>query len=88
MNQLDNNEDGFIFYTALFPAIMQGNMVEKSIIGALNKIYENIDLFDTVVIIRGGGATSELNSFNSYDLALNITQFPIPVIVGIGHERD
>ncbi len=88
MNQLDNNEQKFIFYTALFPAIMQGANVEKSIISALDRIYANIELFDVVVIIRGGGATSELNSFNSYDLALNITQFPIPVIVGIGHERD
>ena len=88
MNQLSGNDKGFKFYTHLFPAIMQGNLVEKSIIEALNKIYNNIDLFDAVVIIRGGGATSELSSFNSYDLALNITQFPIPVIVGIGHERD
>ena len=88
MNQLDNNDSGFKFYTHLFPAVMQGNYVEKSIIESLNEIYSNIDLFDVVVLIRGGGATSELSAFNSYDLALNITQFPIPVIVGIGHERD
>lgn len=87
-NQLENNSDGFSFYTHLFPAIMQGDRTESSIIEALDKIYENIDLFDAVVIIRGGGATSDLSSFDSYLLAANCAQFPLPIITGIGHERD
>jgi len=77
-----------VFYTKLFPAIMQGEQTEQSIISALNKIYEYKDLFDAVVIIRGGGATSDLVAFDSYELAANCAQFPLPVITGIGHERD
>lgn len=88
MNQLENNERGYPFYTHLFPAVMQGSQTEASIIDALNRIFKHIDLFDAVVIIRGGGATSDLNSFDSYLLALNCAQFPLPLIVGIGHERD
>ncbi|MEG0253531.1 MAG: exodeoxyribonuclease VII large subunit, partial [Muribaculaceae bacterium] len=88
INQLHNNKNNIQFYTALFSATMQGANTVPSIIGALNRINEYIDLFDCVVIIRGGGATSELNSFDNYDLAANIAQFPIPVITGIGHERD
>lgn len=87
-NQLENNADGFVFYTHLFPAIMQGERTETSIIGALDKIYENIDAFDAVVIIRGGGASSDLSAFDSYLLAANCAQFPVPIITGIGHERD
>lgn len=67
---------------------MQGDQAEGSIIAALEKIYENIDLFDVVVIIRGGGATTDLACFDSYDLALNCAQFPLPVLAGIGHQRD
>lgn len=87
-HQLNNNAGGYAFYPTLFKAIMQGEQSPKSVIEALNKVYENAHLFDCVVIIRGGGASSELNCFDDYDLALNITQFPLPVIVGIGHERD
>lgn len=87
-NQLENNADGFVFYAHLFPAIMQGERTEESIISALDRIYEHVDKFDTVVIIRGGGATSELSSFDSYLLAANCAQFPLPIITGIGHERD
>ena len=87
-NQLTNNKDGFIFYNKLFPAIMQGDRTEQSIIAALDRIYENIDKFDAVVIIRGGGATSDLSSFDSYLLAANCAQFPLPIITGFGHERD
>lgn len=87
-NQLENNEDGLIFYTHLFSAVMQGDRTEDSIISALDSIYRNIDHFDAVVIIRGGGATSELSSFDSYLLAANCAQFPLPIITGIGHERD
>ncbi|MBP1619095.1 MAG: xseA [Bacteroidetes bacterium] len=87
-NQLENNAYGFVFYTKLFPAIMQGERTEASIIEALEKIYVHADLFDVVVLIRGGGATSDLNSFDSYLLAANCAQFPLPIISGIGHERD
>lgn len=86
--QLKNNKEGFVFYTKLFPSIMQGNRSEDSIIAALDAIYAHKDLFDVVVIIRGGGATSELSCFDSYLLAANCAQFPLPVITGIGHERD
>ena len=87
-NQLDHNNLGVIFYSKLFPAVMQGDRSESSIISALEKIYEYKHLFDVVVIIRGGGATSDLNCFDSYDLATHFAQFPLPVISGIGHERD
>jgi len=87
-NQLENNHDGFAFYTRLFPAIMQGEKTEASIISALDRIYACHEKFDVVVIIRGGGATSELSSFDSYLLAANCAQFPLPIITGIGHERD
>ncbi|NDW19012.1 exodeoxyribonuclease VII large subunit [Dysgonomonas sp. 216] len=87
-NQLENNKSGFVFYTKLFPAIMQGERTEESILLALDKINQYIDLFDAVVIIRGGGASSELSSFDSYLLATSSAQFPLPIITGIGHERD
>ncbi|MBR4119481.1 MAG: exodeoxyribonuclease VII large subunit [Bacteroidales bacterium] len=87
-DQLRNNSYQYKFYPVLFKALMQGERSAESVIEALNRVYENIDKFDCVVIIRGGGATSELNCFDDYNLAMNITQFPLPVIVGIGHERD
>ena len=87
-DQLKNNSSHFAFYTKLFSAVMQGEQTESSIISALEKIYENIDLFDVVVIIRGGGATTDLACFDSYELALNCAQFPLPIIAGIGHQRD
>lgn len=87
-DQLANDPSHFAFYTKLYPAIMQGEQAETSIISALEKIYEHIDLFDVVVIIRGGGATTDLACFDSYDLALNCAQFPLPIISGIGHQRD
>ena len=88
MNQLDLNESGFKFYTKLFEATMQGAETVPSIINALERIFQYEDFFDAVVIIRGGGATADLSSFDDYDLAFNITQFPLPVITGIGHEKD
>ena len=87
-DQLNNDPSHFTFYTKLFPAIMQGEQAEASIISALEKIYDNVDLFDVVVIIRGGGATTDLACFDSYELALNCAQFPLPIIAGIGHQRD
>lgn len=88
LNQLANNKAGYPFYTKLFPALMQGERTEASVIAALDCVYRNADCFDVVVIIRGGGATSDLNSFDSYLLAANCAQFPLPIITGIGHERD
>jgi exodeoxyribonuclease VII large subunit len=67
---------------------MQGEQTEASIIAALNKIYPYREQFDVAVIIRGGGATSDLAWFDSYLLANNCAQFPIPIITGIGHEKD
>ena len=76
------------FAVKLFPSIMQGEKTENSIIAALECIHRYINLFDAVAIIRGGGATSELHSFDSYLLAANCAQFPLPILAGIGHERD
>jgi len=87
-DQLSNDSSHFSFYKKLFPAIMQGDQAEKSIIAALERIYENIEMFDVIVIIRGGGATTDLACFDSYELALNCAQFPLPIIAGIGHQRD
>lgn len=87
-NQLTTNEYGFAFQVQLFPAIMQGEQVEDSIISALNQINEQVDDFDVVVIIRGGGATADLSGFDTLSLAENVANFPLPIITGIGHERD
>lgn len=84
--QLADNPYGFKFKTQLFPAIMQGEGVEQSIISALEQIYDMP--FDCVVIIRGGGATSDMSGFDTLALAENVANFPIPIITGIGHERD
>ena len=86
--QLHDNSANFAFKTELFPAVMQGENVEQSVIAALNRIFERQDEFDCVVIIRGGGATSDLTGFDSLPLAENVAQFPLPIITGIGHERD
>ena len=88
IDQLQNNPYRYVFYPVLFPAVMQGERTESSVIEAFNRIYAAIDHFDCVVIIRGGGATSDLGSFDSYPLAANVAQFPLPVVVGIGHDRD
>ena len=85
-NQLADNPYGFQFRTQLFPAIMQGEGVEQSIIAALERIY-NKDI-DCVVIIRGGGATSDMSGFDTLALAENVANFPLPIITGIGHDRD
>ena len=87
-NQLNNNQRGLAFKTELFQAVMQGNDVESSVVSALNRIAEQLDEWDVVVIIRGGGATSDLQGFDSLLLAENVAQFPLPIITGIGHERD
>jgi exodeoxyribonuclease VII large subunit len=87
-DQLSSNPYGFVFYPKLFPAVMQGDRVEETIIAALDKIVAEQEAWDVVVIIRGGGATSDLSGFDTYDLAANCAQFPLPIITGIGHERD
>ena len=87
--QLADNDYGFHFEVKLFPAIMQGEQVEQSIINALNQIYsQGQQSFDVVVIIRGGGATADLSGFDTLALAENVAQFPLPIITGIGHDRD
>ena len=93
--QLEDNDYGFRFEVTLFPAIMQGEQVESSIIAVLNAIYEATvpdgspsGPYDCVVIIRGGGATADLSGFDTLALAENVAQFPLPVITGIGHDRD
>ena len=98
-NQLADNPYGFIFETHLFPATMQGDDVEQSIIAALGRIFSEYSddsdyseysdyPFDCVVIIRGGGATSDMSGFDTLALAENVANFPIPIITGIGHDRD
>lgn len=86
--QLENNVSGYQFHYKLFPATMQGNQAEESIIKALDRINDYENLFDTVVIIRGGGSQADLNCFDSYWLAYHVAQFPLPVVAGIGHDRD
>ncbi|MBP3849467.1 MAG: exodeoxyribonuclease VII large subunit [Prevotella sp.] len=110
--QLEENDYGFRFEVTLFPAIMQGEQVEQSVIAALNQIYEQqsnhishlsarpsgrfapsgqrslSSHFDVVCILRGGGATADLSGFDTLALAENVAQFPLPIITGIGHDRD
>ena len=86
MNQLE--QSGFNFQTRLFPATMQGALVAESVINALDIIAADQEKWDVVVLIRGGGATSDLDGYENYDLAANVAQFPLPILTGIGHERD
>lgn len=88
MDQLSNNSYGYKFYTHLFTATMQGDQAEKSMVAALERIYPYEDFFDLVVLIRGGGSQVDLSCFDNYNLAYHITQFPLPVLTGIGHEKD
>lgn len=87
-NQLQNNPHGLAFHSQLFPAVMQGTQVEQSIINALNAIANEMERWDAVVIIRGGGAAADLTGFDTLLLAENVAQFPLPIITGIGHEKD
>lgn len=86
--QLEENEYGLVFYPTLFPAVMQGEQVEQSVIAALNRINGHADDYDVVVIIRGGGSTSDMSGFDTLSLAENVANFPLPIITGIGHDRD
>lgn len=87
-DQLNANEKGLVFYTRLFPALMQGDGVESSVIAALDAVMNDVLEWDVVVIIRGGGSVSDLSGFDTLRLAEHVAQFPLPVITGIGHERD
>jgi len=87
-NQLNKNLYGYRFVHVLFPALMQGDEAERSIIASLHEIEKKSHYFDVVVIIRGGGSAIDLNCFDSYPLASQVARFPLPVITGIGHERD
>lgn len=88
INQLLHNSFGLVFYPVLFEAIVQGPRTAPTIIDALQRIGETADYWDCVIIIRGGGATSDLMDFDNYELAREVATFPLPVVVGIGHERD
>jgi exodeoxyribonuclease VII large subunit len=85
---LEDNTHGFYFYHELFEAFMQGSEAVPSILNALNQIFEQEEQFDAVVIIRGGGATADMSCFDNFDLAYTVAQFPLPIITGIGHEKD
>lgn len=88
MQQLAYNLHNINFQTTLFPAAMQGVEVEKSVVAQLDEIYKHETDFDAVVIIRGGGARTDLRWFDSYEIATNVAQFPLPIITGIGHDKD
>jgi exodeoxyribonuclease VII large subunit len=88
MKQLTENSYGYVFYTALIDTPMQGNDSEAGILKAFDRIASHIDKFDAVAIIRGGGSQTDLSWFDNYNIAFYITQFPLPVITGIGHEKD
>ncbi|MCG8308377.1 MAG: exodeoxyribonuclease VII large subunit [Cytophagales bacterium] len=87
-DQLHRNEFGYHFNLKLFNSIMQGDQAEASILSSMHQVFEKIDDFDLLIIIRGGGASLDLDCFDSYDICSHIAQFPVPVITGIGHERD
>ena len=88
IKHLHDNSYGYVYYTALFETVMQGTETENSVISSLNRIADNPDLFDVLVIIRGGGSQSDLSWFDSYNIAYYVTQFPIPVITRLGHDKD
>jgi len=88
INQLKNNSFGYVFYIALIEVSLQGTETEQDVISALDRIALNSFLFDLVVIIRGGGSQTDLSWFDSYNIAYHVTQFPLPVVTGIGHDKD
>ena len=87
-HQLLSDNSGFLFRTQLFPAVMQGDQSPASIIAALEQIAYQVEQYDVVVIVRGGGATTDLRNFDDYSLAFHCANFPLPIIAGIGHTRD
>lgn len=87
-DHLQNSPEGFVFYPLLVEAVMQGERTAESVISALDFVESTLDFWDCVVIIRGGGSTTDLHGFDNYELARRVAEFPLPVVVGIGHERD
>ncbi len=87
-HQLQSNAAGFMFRTQLFAAVMQGEQSPASIIAALERIAAAVEDYDVVVIVRGGGATTDLRNFDDYSLAFHCANFPLPIIAGVGHTRD
>ena len=87
-DQLQHNRFGFAFHTQLYSAVMQGDMAARSMVQALRAIVEQVEEWDVVVIIRGGGASTDLSCFDDYNLASHCAQFPLPIVAGIGHMRD
>ncbi len=88
ITHLRENSYGYVFYTGLFDTPMQGADTQAGVLRSLDRIALNTDKFDIVVIIRGGGSQADLSWFDNYDIAFYITQFPVPVLTGIGHEKD
>ena len=88
INHLKSNSQGYVFYPVLFETPMQGSDTERGVINSLDRIAAISELFDVVAIIRGGGSQSDLSWFDCYNIAYYITQFPLPVLTGIGHDKD
>ncbi|HUW92592.1 MAG TPA: exodeoxyribonuclease VII large subunit [Bacteroidales bacterium] len=88
LKHIHNNGYGFVFVTNLYEAVMQGEKTKDSVIEALNRIAEDSDKYDAVVLIRGGGSATDLSWFDDYEIAFHITQFPLPLLTGIGHQKD
>ena len=88
VHQLTNNKYGYHYNITLFNSLMQGEKAEESILLSLDKVLERLPEFDVLVVIRGGGATSDLDCFDGYNISASIAQFPLPVLTGIGHTRD
>jgi len=88
INHLKGNREGYVYYPVLFETPMQGTGMEQGIINALDRISMHSAAFDVVVIIRGGGSQSDLSWFDNYEIGFHVTQFPLPVITGIGHDKD
>ena len=88
VHQLTNNKFGYHYNITLFNSLMQGEKAEDSILLSLDKVLERLPEFDVLVVIRGGGATSDLDCFDGYNISASIAQFPLPVLTGIGHTRD
>lgn len=88
IKHLHENEYGYRFQTTLFTAPMQGEAAPAGIIEAMDRVAQNLSSYDALLILRGGGSTQDLRCFDDYELAVNIAQFPLPVITGIGHEQD
>jgi exodeoxyribonuclease VII large subunit len=88
IHQLEHNSYNFVFYHRLFEASMQGTEAISSVLRALDDIFQQEENFDAVAIIRGGGAQADLSCFDSFEMAYAVAQFPLPVITGIGHEKD